>query len=168
MEQKETKRPKRRKSKDYPYELFIRDDKYFVSFPDANNHTVEVELTEAMYHEFDLFELQEKRQQNEWDRHIEHSEQKDSSIYRRKQEQTQSPEDQMLFQIEVESLRKTFQKAARFLTRSQWRRVRLRYYEDLSAEQIAELEQVDVSCIRKSIAKALIILEEHVEKDLKL
>lgn len=56
------KRPKRRKSKDNPYTLFVQDERFFVSFQDVEGVYRETELTREQYLLFDRFELEDKKE----------------------------------------------------------------------------------------------------------
>jgi RNA polymerase sigma-70 factor (ECF subfamily) len=68
--------PKRRKHKDNPYTIKYIESKniYVVSFKDVKGKLNKVEVSEKVYRVFDKFELQDIKELNEYDRHIEHSE----------------------------------------------------------------------------------------------
>lgn len=68
--------PKRRKCKDNPYTLNYIEEKniYIITFKDVKGHLNKVEVSEEVYRVFDKFELQDIKELNEYDRHIEHSE----------------------------------------------------------------------------------------------
>ena len=68
--------PKRRKCKDNPYTLNYIEEKniYTITFKDVKGHLNKVEVSEEVYRVFDKFELQDIKELNEYDRHIEHSE----------------------------------------------------------------------------------------------
>ena len=68
--------PKRRKYKDNPYTLNYIEEKniYTITFKDVKGHLNKVEVSEEVYRVFDKFELQDIKELNEYDRHIEHSE----------------------------------------------------------------------------------------------
>ena len=68
--------PKRRKCKDNPYTLNHIEEKniYTITFKDVKGHINKVEVSEEVYRVFDKFELQDIKELNEYDRHIEHSE----------------------------------------------------------------------------------------------
>ena len=74
-------RPKRRKSKDNPYTLISNNNRYFVIFSDVNNKKNIVEVSEQVFYTFDKFELEDKKELNEYDRHIEHSEIYDETLF---------------------------------------------------------------------------------------
>lgn len=68
--------PKRRKCKDNPYTLNYIEEKniYTITFKDVKGQLNKVEVSEEVYRVFDKFELQDIKELNEYDRHIEHSE----------------------------------------------------------------------------------------------
>lgn len=72
-------RPKRRRNKDNPYELFtigINTDhpRYFVQFKDGQNQYHCEEVSRKLYEQMDKYELEDLSEMNENDRHIERSE----------------------------------------------------------------------------------------------
>ena len=163
MEQKEAKRPKRRKSKDYPYKLFIQDGKYYVSFPDANNHLVEAELTAEQFQAFDEFELQNKKEQNEWDRHLEHFAYSEPALHRRGANYEPSPEEQLFEkENEAETKARVHRLMIKHLTQIQRRRLFLYFFRNLSYEEIAKLEGNGVSTVGESVVSALETLRKHL------
>ena len=68
------KRPSRRKDKDNPYTMIVKDGKFFVMFRNIDNESVTVEVGEDVYALFNTFELEDLALMNEFDRHAEHSE----------------------------------------------------------------------------------------------
>ena len=64
-------RPKRRKSIDNPYTLIETNKGFYISFKDSNNIKNIVEVSEKVFNAFNNFELEDKSQMNEYDRHIE-------------------------------------------------------------------------------------------------
>jgi RNA polymerase sigma-70 factor (ECF subfamily) len=163
MEQKDAKRPKRRRSKDYPYKLFIRDGKYFVSFPDANNQLIEAELTAEQFQAFDEFELHNKKEQNEWDRHLEHFDHSEPALYRRSENYEASPEEQFIAKLdEAESRAKIHSLMIKHLTQIQRRRIYLHFFRNLTYEEIAKLEGNGVSTVGESVDAALNTLKRHL------
>ena len=76
-------RPKRRKSSDNPYELISVDNKQIIKFKDSRGNIQEVEVNEQIFNAFDKFELEDIKELNEYDRHIEHSDLLDETLYKR-------------------------------------------------------------------------------------
>ena len=69
------KRPSRRKDKDNPYTMIVKDGKFFVMFRNIDNESVTVEVGEDVYALFNTFELEDLALMNEFDRHSELGEQ---------------------------------------------------------------------------------------------
>lgn len=77
------KMPKRRKSKDNPYNLILLNDKYYLTFKDGRNVQQTVELSLDIFEAFNKFELEDISQMHKYDKHIEHSEVYEESLYKR-------------------------------------------------------------------------------------
>jgi RNA polymerase sigma-70 factor (ECF subfamily) len=166
MDQHKEKRPNRKKARDYPYELHVRDGKYFVSFKNVHNQLVEVELTYDQFCAFDEFELHNKKEQNEWDRHLEHSEQSEPTLMRRKARYEPSLEEKMLDEIERQERKSEFIRvSSRYLTKTQRRRLYRYYYQNLTYEEIAKKESVHLTTVKESIDAAIEILRKHLKSD---
>ena len=75
------KRPSRRKDKDNPYTMNVKDGRFYILFNNIDNETVTVEVSEDVYALFNTFELEDLALMNEFDRHSEHSEPKSREIY---------------------------------------------------------------------------------------
>ena len=76
-------RPKRRKSSDNPYTLQIINNNYVVVFKDSRSVKQVIEVSEEVFSQMDKFELEDLKELNEYDRHIEHSEIYDETLYKR-------------------------------------------------------------------------------------
>ena len=77
------KRPKRRKDKYNPYTLHTEKRKYYVLFIDVNNHIQKVEVSKKIFDSFNKFELEDISHMNEYDRHLEHSEVDENTLYQK-------------------------------------------------------------------------------------
>ena len=66
------KKPKRVKKKDNPYIIKKEENNFIICFKDTLGKLQEVNVTEEIYVAFDKFELDDKKEMNEFDRHIEH------------------------------------------------------------------------------------------------
>ena len=77
------KRPKRRKDKYNPYTLTEKEDKHFLSFRDGQDVLRELQITKELFEVLNRFELDDLSILNEWDRHYEHSELTEISLYNR-------------------------------------------------------------------------------------
>lgn len=77
------KRPKRRKDKYNPYTLHKENERYYVSFIDSNNKFQKIEISQEVFESFNKFELEDVSQMNEYDRHLEHSEVDENTLYQK-------------------------------------------------------------------------------------
>lgn len=77
------KRPKRRKDKYNPYTLYTKAGRYYISFVDVNNVLQKIEVSQEVFESFNKFELEDISQLNEYDRHLEHSEVDENTLYQK-------------------------------------------------------------------------------------
>jgi len=63
--------PKRRK---HPYTLIVKEDQYYVEFRDVLRKTQLLSISKEIFECLDRFELDDLKELNEFDHHIEHSE----------------------------------------------------------------------------------------------
>ena len=77
------KRPKRRKDKYNPYTLYTKAGRYYISFVDVNNNFQKIEVSQEVFESFNRFELEDISQMNEYDRHLEHSEVDENTLYQK-------------------------------------------------------------------------------------
>ena len=131
--------PKRRKCKDNPYTLNYIEEKniYTITFKDVKGHLNKVEVSEEVYRVFDKFELQDIKELNEYDRHIEHSE---------------------IFENNLE-LREAIQE----LHKIQRERLKKYYFENKTFEEIAEEE----NCTKRAVKFSVDIAIEKISKKFK-
>lgn len=151
-------RPKRRKYRDNPYTLNYIEEKniYMVSFKDIKGHLQKVEISEEVYKAFDKFELDDIKELNEYDRHIEHSEIFENNLEIRAKDKPMSLEDEIIRKSTFDELKKAINK----LPDIQRRRIVKYYFEDKTQQQIAEEEMVDIRAIQYSLNIALKKLKE--------
>ena len=101
-------RPKRRKDKDNPYEIFTTglgtaQPHYFLAFVDSTGVEQCMEIDKALFDTFDRFELDDLSFMNKRDRHYERSEQTEASLNRRAAKPQESLEETVFRQVEVET-----------------------------------------------------------------
>ena len=149
-------RPKRRKDKDNPYEVFTTgidtaQPHYYLSFEDSSNVKQCIEIDKALFDAFDHFELDDLSFMNEVDRHYEQSEQTEQSLNRRISQPQESVEETVFQQVESETLHRAIAQ----LPEKQRRRLILYYFGDFTYEQIAESEGCTISPIKRSIDAAI-------------
>ena len=157
-------RPKRRKDKDNPYEIFTTglgtaQPHYFLAFADSTGAEQCVEIDKALFDAFDRFELDDISFMNEVDRHYEQSEQTEVSLNRRAAQPQESVEETVFQRVEVETLRQAIAE----LPEKQRSRLVLYYFGGFTYEQIAEMEGCTISPVKRSIDAAI----ERLKKFLK-
>ena len=154
-------RPKRRKDKDNPYEIFTTglgtaQPHYFLAFVDSTGAEQCVEIDKALFDAFDRFELDDVSFMNEMDRHYERSEQTEQSLNQRAAQPQESVEDTVFQRVEVETLRQAIAR----LPEKQRRRLVLYYFGGCTYEQIAEMEGCSKRAVKFSVDVALKNLKE--------
>jgi len=154
-------RPKRRRAADNPYEIFTvgRDTSqphYYLSFADPGGTKRCIEIDKTLYDAFDGFELDDLSFLNEMDRHYEQSEQSEASLHKRASAPGASVEDLVLQRLESEVLRA----AIASLPDKQRRRLLLYYFNELTYEQIAEME----GCTKRAVKFSVDIAIEKLKK----
>ena len=143
--------PKRRKYKDNPYEIRIIDEKYFIYFKDSKNKMQELEVSSKIYEVFNESELHDLSELNEYDRHIEHSELFDITLFNKTKDNTYSLEQEVEDKILNEELKKCINE----LPEIQRRRIIKYYFEDMTQQEIADDEDVDIRAVQYTLNVAL-------------
>lgn len=154
-------RPKRRKDKDNPYEIFtvgIETDhpQYFMRFKDGLCVEHCLEIDKALFDLLDRFELDDLVYLNQWDRHYEQSELTEAALHTRAVNCPETVEETALRNIKYRCLHR----AIAALPPTQRRRLILYYFGDCTYEQIAEMEGCTFQAVGKSIAAA----EQNIKK----
>lgn len=160
-ERKMAESPKRRKCKDNPYTLNYIEEKniYTITFKDVKGHLNKVEVSEEVYRVFDKFELQDIKELNEYDRHIEHSEIFENNLESRAKEKPSSLEDEIIKKSTFDELKK----AIELLPEVQKRRIKKYYFEDKTEQQIAEEENATQQSVHIILERALEKLKKYLK-----
>lgn len=145
------KRPKRRKDKYNPYTLTEKEDKHFLSFWDGQGVWQEFQITRELFEAMNRFELDDLSILNEWDRHYEHSELTEGSLYDRAAMLPESVEETVFRNLRYEALYKAMEQ----LPETQRRRLVLYYFAGLTYAQIADKEGCKYQTVQESIYAAL-------------
>ena len=158
------KRPKRRKDKDNPYELFsvgigTPTARYYIRFYEGKGVEQSIEIDKPLFDALDRFELEDLSFLNEKENHYEHSELSEVSLYERALETPPSIEEIVARKIEREELHKAIQA----LPEIQRRRLILYYFEELTYEEIAEVERCSYPVARRSVLSAIDNLKKYLE-----
>ena len=151
-------RPKRRKFKDNPYELEIDNNAYLIKFVDGNRKLHIIEVSPEVFKVFDDSELNDIIQLNEYDRHIEHADICENTLYKRSVIQDKLLEDIVEESIIFEELKEAINK----LSDVQRRRIKLYYFENKTLEEIAKIEHTSHQAISKNIKLALKELKKYL------
>lgn len=149
------KRPKRRRDKDNPYELFsvgadTQSPSYYIRFSDGQGAEHCLEIEKRIYDLLNRFELDDLRFLNEYDRHHEHLELSEQQLHERSATEVDSVEDTVLRRLEHVKLHI----AIRRLSEKQRRRLMLHYFGGYKIQEIANMEECDQSVISRSITAA--------------
>lgn len=154
------KRPKRRKDKYNPYTLHTEKGKYYIVFIDVNNHIQKVEVSKTIFDSFNIFELEDISQMNEYDRHYEHSEIYENALHRRNVSDIQLLEEYFDNAQDAENLHMAISK----LPDVQKRRLKKYYFEDKTFEEIALEEGCTYQCVQRSVYRAVTKIKNILEK----
>lgn len=150
--------PKRRKDKDNPYHIYESEGQYFITFRDGEGIVHNLEVNKILYDVFNSFELEDLRYLNVLDRHIEHSETRDSTLYKRAIHKPESIEEVTVNKVLTEQLRQLIN----HLPPVQRRRLIMYFFEDMTYDQIAEKEGCTKMPVKRSIDAAI----ENIRKKL--
>ena len=155
-------RPKRRRYKDNPYTLIYIEEKntYMVSFKDVRGKLQQIEVSEEIYKTFDRFELQDIKELNEYDRHIEHSEIFENNINARVKDKPTSLEDEVINKTLIDEIKKEINN----LPAIQRERIKKYFFENKTYEEIARDEGVNKTSIIRAINNGL----EKISKKIKI
>lgn len=127
------KRPKRRKDKYNPYTLCSKKGRYYVYFVDVNNRIQMVEVSKSVFETFNIFELEDISQMNEYDRHLEHSKVDENTLYQKSVSSEQPLEEYFDKAQNAENLHMAISK----LPKVQKRRLKKYYFEEKTFDEIA-------------------------------
>ena len=158
-------RPKRRKDKDNPYEIFtvgIETDNphFYISFTDGQGVKVCMEIEKELYELFDKYELDDLSFLNASDRHIVRLEAVNEDFEERTADASADVEASVLTDIRNEQLHQAISQ----LPEIQRRRLMLYYFEGLSYEEIARREGCKYQPIQRSIERAKEKIKKFFQK----
>lgn len=152
--------PKRRKYKDNPYTLKTIDNNYYILFRDGQNIPRMIAINKEMFDIFNQFELDDLKELNEFDRHIEHKELSEESIFNRGVNISESLDDYIIRKTSYEEL----MNAINQLSSTQRRRVKMYYFDELDLKTIATIEKTSFQMISKCIKQAIKKLKKILSK----
>lgn len=143
--------PKRRKCKDNYYELIRLGNHFIVRFKDVMYQMKTIEVSEEIYQAMNQFELDDLKILHEFERHIEHSEVYEETLYNRLFYKEKSLEDIVI----MTNLKQDLIHIMKFLPYCQRKRIILYFFQNLSLEQIANIEGTSHQAISKSIKSGI-------------
>ena len=144
-------RPKRRKDKYNPYTLYTKAGRYYISFVDVNNILQKIEVSQEVFESFNKFELEDISQMNEYDRHLEHSEVDENTLYQKSVSSEQLLEEYFDKAQDAENLQMAINK----LPDVQKRRLKKYYFEDKTFEEISLEEGCTYQCVQRAVYRAV-------------
>lgn len=150
-------RPKRRKLKDNPYELICENNNYFIKFKDSNNNMQTIQVSNEIFDTFNYFELKDLKMLNEYDRHIEHSEVYEETLYKRANILSESIDEKIERKILIDNVKEQIDK----LPEIQKRRLKKYYFDNKTYEQIAIEESCSKVAVKYSIDIAIKKISEN-------
>lgn len=151
----------RNKDKYNPYTLDIDEETntYIVEFKDTKNIIHRVEVSEKVYEAFDKFELEDISQIHKIKKYIERNEVYEETLFHKSINASISVEDE----VESKLLSEDLKDAINELSDIQKRRLKMYYFNELTLDEIAMLENTSHQAISKSIIRAI----EEIRKKLK-
>lgn len=154
------KRPKRRKDKYNPYTLCSEKGRYYVYFVDVNNRIQMVEVSKSVFETFNIFELEDISQMNEYDRHLEHSKVDENTLYQKSVSSEQPLEEYFDKAQDAENLHMAISK----LPEVQKRRLNKYYFEEKTFDEIALEEGCSYQCVQRSVYRAVEKIKNILKK----
>lgn len=147
------KMPKRRKYKDNPYELMkdSKNDIYLIKIKSFNNSFQIVEVSKEVYKVFDEYELKDISQMNEYDNHIEHFNLSENLLHKKIKYKIKGLDEI----VEEKIINEELMKAIANLPEIQRKRIKLYFFDDLTYQQIANLEGCTKRAIKFSVDIAI-------------
>lgn len=136
------------------------NNKHIAIFRDANNIIQEVEISDIIKDALINEKRKEKRQKNEFDRHIEHSIVYENKLNSRVMDKPISLEEQFENKIINEKLRD----AISSLSEIQKRRIKMYYFERMTQQEIADKEGVSLRAVQYTLNDALEEMKKIFEK----
>ena len=154
-------KPKRRKRNDNPYTLEsdIKNNIYIVIFKDNKNEIHKVFVNKEIYDEFNKNELEDISQMHEYERHIEHLELDDNSLYKRAKNKMDTVETV----VEQIILNDCIKNAVDELSEIQKRRFIKYYFQNKTQQEIANEENTSIRAVQYTLSSAL----EKIKKNFK-
>lgn len=144
------KQPKRRKFYDNPYTLLTENNTYYVIFKDSKNIVKKIKVNGDIFEEFNKYELDDISQMHKFERHIEHFELTEETLYFK----TLKKGTDILDLIIKEEQLKRLYNAISNLSNLQKKRIILYYFLENTLDEIARQENCSIHSVFVSIERA--------------
>lgn len=155
--------PKRRRYKENPYYIKKCEKIYTIEFENVRHELVKINIEEEIFNAFNRFELDDIRQMNEYDNHIEHSILCEATLYKRAINNQYTIENEVIKKIEREVLICAIKK----LASPQKERIIMYYFYDMTYDEIATLSKCSKVAVKYSIDYGIknlrIILKKNID-----
>ena len=135
-------------------------NKHIAMFRDAENKIQKVEISSIIREALINEKRKEKRQKNEFDRHIEHSVIYENKLHSRVMDKPISLEEQ----FENKIINKKLKDAINSLSELQKRRIKMYYFENKTLKEIAEIEKCAIMSVKDSLNNAINKLGKKLKK----
>ena len=135
-------------------------NKHTAIFRDGGNKIQEVEISSIIKEALINEKRKEKRQQNQFDRHIEHSEIYENRLNSRAVDKPISLEEQ----FENRIINQKLKDAISSLSDIKKRRINMYYFENMTQQEIADKEGVSLRAVQYTLDDALEELKKIFEK----
>lgn len=143
--------PKRRKDRYNLYNIHETDGKYYIVFRDGQGVLQEFEISKELYEVFNDFELEDLSYLNIVDRHLEQSEVWENTLNARAIYQPKTVEDIVFYNIQMKDLHRAIQE----LSAIQRHRLLLYFFEGMTYEEIAKIDNCSKVAVKYVIDKAI-------------
>lgn len=135
------------------------DSKNIATFKDGDGKANYVRVKRTIKMAFDKAKKEEKSQKNKYDRHIEHLQLEENTLYNRAFYKPQSIEEKVIENDTVTTIIREIWK----LPIPQNRRVYMKVVDEFTYSQIARIEKVDRSVIKRSVDAGIKKLQKKLK-----
>ena len=136
------------------------DFHYFVTIKDIHGIKHEIEVDEDIFRLYESFNKEERHQQYESRKYIEHISVSDEELHQRAFHECELTDDFVFSKLEIHALYEAIAK----LSGLQRKRFILYFEDDLTYKQIAQIENCSVTSVKRSIDRARRFIIDELKK----
>lgn len=136
------------------------ENKNIAIFKDSENNIHEVEISDIIIEALNNEKRKEKRQKNEFDRHIEHYALYEYQLNTKAMDKPINLEEQ----FENKLINRELKEAINSLSELQKRRIQMYYFENKTLKEISEIEGCAITSVKESLDNAVNKLEKKLKK----